>query len=47
MHDFAVHNLLYSASGDAGPRKGNDGTPNPFSMVSREKGLLQHYQCLK
>lgn len=37
---FAVHNLLYSASGDAGPRKGNDGTPNPFSMVSREKGLL-------
>ncbi|OVE66923.1 epoxide hydrolase [Clostridium diolis] len=37
---FAVHNLLYSASGDAGPRKGNDGIPNPFSMVSREKGLL-------
>ncbi|GKU27412.1 alpha/beta fold hydrolase [Clostridium folliculivorans] len=35
-----VHNLFYSASGDAGPRKGNDGTPNPFSMVSREKGLL-------
>lgn len=35
-----VHNLLYSASGDAGPRKGNDGTPNPFSMVSRENGLL-------
>ncbi len=35
-----VHNLLYSASGDAGSRKGNDGTPNPFSMVSRENGLL-------
>lgn len=35
-----VHNLLYSTSGDPGPRKGNDGTPNPFNMVSREKGLL-------
>jgi len=35
-----VHNLLYSASGDAGPREGNDGTPNPFNMVSREMGLL-------
>jgi Predicted hydrolases or acyltransferases (alpha/beta hydrolase superfamily) len=37
---FTVHNLFYSASGDAGPRKENDGTPNPFSMVSREYGLL-------
>ena len=35
-----VHNLFFSASGDAGPRKNNDGTPNPFSMVSREHGLL-------
>ncbi|MBK1812807.1 alpha/beta hydrolase [Clostridium sp. YIM B02505] len=37
---FTIHNLLYWASGDAGPRKGNDGTPNPFSMVLRDKGLL-------
>lgn len=35
-----VHKLFYSASGGAGPRKNNDGTPNPFNMVSREKGLL-------
>jgi len=37
---FTAHNLFYSASRDAGTRKGNDGTPNPFSMVSREHGLL-------
>jgi len=35
-----IHKLLYSASGDAGPREGNDRTPNPFNMVSRENGLL-------
>ncbi|MFI5408598.1 alpha/beta fold hydrolase [Kaistia sp. UC242_56] len=32
--------LLYGASGDAGPRQAGDGTPNPFSMVSRREGLL-------
>lgn len=37
---FTIHNLLFSASGDAGPRKDNDDTPNPFGMVSRSKGLL-------
>lgn len=37
---FTMLNLLFAASGDAGPRKENDGTPNPFSMVSRSKGLL-------
>lgn len=37
---FTLHNLFYSASGDAGPREANDGTPNPFSMVSRDHGLL-------
>jgi pimeloyl-ACP methyl ester carboxylesterase len=37
---FTVHNLFYSASGDAGSRKSDDGTPNPFNMVSREHGLL-------
>jgi pimeloyl-ACP methyl ester carboxylesterase len=37
---FTVHSLFYSASRDAGPHKRNDGTPNPFNMVSREQGLL-------
>jgi Predicted hydrolases or acyltransferases (alpha/beta hydrolase superfamily) len=37
---FTMHNILFAASGDAGPRKENDGTPNPFSMVSRSNGLL-------
>ncbi|HEX6041926.1 alpha/beta hydrolase [Longimicrobium sp.] len=32
--------ILYAASGDAGPRVPGDGTPNPFSMVSRADGLL-------
>lgn len=37
---FTVHNLFYSASREVGSRKGNTETPNPFSMVSREDGLL-------
>lgn len=32
--------LLYAASGEAGPRKPCDSTPNPFGMVSRKTGLL-------
>lgn len=32
--------IYYSASGDAGPRGPEDGTPNPFAMVSRQGGLL-------
>ncbi|WP_201404660.1 alpha/beta fold hydrolase [Kaistia sp. 32K] len=35
-----LRKLLYAASGDAGPRAPGDGTPNPFSMVSRKDGLL-------
>lgn len=37
---FTMSSLLFAASGDAGPRKENDGTPNPFGMVSRNSGLL-------
>ena len=35
-----LRKLLYGASGDAGPRREHDGTPNPFGMVSRRNGLL-------
>lgn len=35
-----LRKLLYGAAGDAGPRALGDGTPNPFSMVSRKDGLL-------
>ncbi|HST59969.1 MAG TPA: alpha/beta fold hydrolase [Longimicrobium sp.] len=36
----ALRRILFAASGDAGPRAEGDGTPNPFSMVSRSGGLL-------
>jgi pimeloyl-ACP methyl ester carboxylesterase len=41
-HDIplALRKILFSASGDAGLRKENDGTPNPFGMISRTSGLL-------
>lgn len=41
-HDVAltIRKILFAASGDAGPREENDGTPNPFGMVSRSNGLL-------
>lgn len=32
--------IYNAASGQAGPRKPGDGTPNPFGMVSRDHGLL-------
>ncbi|QDY69413.1 alpha/beta hydrolase [Qingshengfaniella alkalisoli] len=32
--------IYYAASSQAGPRMEGDGTPNPFGMVSRERGLL-------
>lgn len=32
--------ILYGASGEAGPRQPNDGTPNSFGMVNRKDGLL-------
>jgi pimeloyl-ACP methyl ester carboxylesterase len=36
----ALRKILFAASGDAGPRKLGDSTPNPFGMVSRRHGLL-------
>lgn len=35
-----LRRILFAASGDAGPRREGDGTPNPFGMVSRSAGLL-------
>jgi pimeloyl-ACP methyl ester carboxylesterase len=35
-----LRKIYYSTSGDAGPRRPGDGTPNPFGMVSRTRGLL-------
>ena len=37
---LTIRKLLFGASGEAGPRQENDGTPNPFGMVSRRDGLL-------
>lgn len=37
---MTLRKILVAASGDAGPRQANDGTPNPFGMVSRAQGLL-------
>ncbi|QCI63207.1 alpha/beta fold hydrolase [Phreatobacter stygius] len=37
---MALRKIVFAASGDAGPRGEKDGTPNPFGMVSRERGLL-------
>lgn len=37
---LTLRKILFAASGDAGPRKDGDETPNPFSMVSRDTGLL-------
>lgn len=38
--DVTLRKILFAASREAGPRQEGDGTPNPFSMVSREHGLL-------
>lgn len=35
-----LRKLIHAASGEAGPRRPGDGTPNPFGMVSRNRGLL-------
>lgn len=35
-----LRKIYFAASGDAGPRQPGDGTPNPFNMVSRTKGML-------
>ena len=37
---LTLRKILFAASYDAGPRLPGDGTPNPFSMVSRHDGLL-------
>lgn len=37
---LTLRKILFAASGDAGARLEGDGTPNPFAMVSRDKGLL-------
>jgi pimeloyl-ACP methyl ester carboxylesterase len=38
---LTLRKILFAASGEAGPREENDGTPNPFGMVSRSTGLLE------
>lgn len=35
-----LRKLICAASGEAGPRKAGDTTPNPFGMVKRSAGLL-------
>ncbi|PZA10170.1 alpha/beta hydrolase [Rhodopseudomonas palustris] len=37
---LTLRKLIFAASGEAGPRKPSDGTPNPFGMVTRSTGLL-------
>ncbi|MGV1804182.1 alpha/beta fold hydrolase [Agrobacterium vitis] len=37
---LTLRKLIFAASGEAGPRKPGDGTPNPFGMVTRRMGLL-------
>jgi pimeloyl-ACP methyl ester carboxylesterase len=36
----SLRKIYFAASGDAGPRRPGDDTPNPFGMVSRLHGLL-------
>lgn len=38
--ELTLRKIIFAASGDAGPRMQGDETPNPFGMVSRERGLL-------
>lgn len=37
---LTLRKLMFAASGEAGPRKPGDGTPNPFGMVAKSTGLL-------
>ena len=37
---LTLRRLLLAASGEAGARQQGDDTPNPFGMVSRDRGLL-------
>lgn len=36
-----LRRIYHAASGEAGPRRPGDGTPNPFGMVVPERGILQ------
>ncbi|MCL6654038.1 epoxide hydrolase [Agrobacterium rubi] len=38
--ETTLRKIYHAASGEAGPRLPGNGTPNPFGMVSRERGLL-------
>ncbi|TPP10363.1 alpha/beta fold hydrolase [Rhizobium glycinendophyticum] len=38
--EATLRKILFAASRDAGPRQPGDDTPNPFSMVARDCGLL-------
>ncbi len=37
---LTLRKLVFAASGEAGPRRPGDDTPNPFGMVARSTGLL-------
>lgn len=37
---LSLRKMLFAASGDAGPRRPGDDTPNPFGMILRRNGLL-------
>jgi len=36
-----LRRIYHAASGEAGPRRPGDGTPNPFGMVVPDRGMLQ------
>lgn len=36
-----LRRIYHAASGEAGPRRPGDGTPNPFGMVVADRGMLQ------
>lgn len=36
-----LRRIYHAASGEAGPRRPGDGTPNPFGMVVPERGMVQ------
>lgn len=36
-----LRRIYHAASGEAGPRRPGDGTPNPFGMIVPERGMLQ------
>lgn len=37
-----LRRIFHAGSGEAGPRRPGDGTPNPFGFVPRRDGLLAH-----